>query len=85
MYESQELTIEMFQDDYDDDIQSTTSSKKLLKAPPLTSSTPGRHVATGRQQAAYSGAYDDELLAEAIGEPKKGYGYDSETSLISDI
>ena len=84
MYESQELTIEMFQDD-DDDIQSTTSSKKLLKAPPLTSSTPGRHVGISRKQVAFSGAYDDELLAEAIGEPKKGYDYDSETSLISDI
>ena len=80
MYESQELTIEMFQDDDDIDVQSTASDRRLLRAPPLTTSTPGQRG--GRQQAAYSGAYDDELLAEAIGEPKKGYDYDSETSLI---
>ena len=69
----QELTIEMFQDD-DEDLPG--SREHLVKAPPLTSSTPVR-------DSTYSGADDDELLAEAIGEERKGgFGYDSETSLI---
>jgi len=68
----QELTIEMFQDD-DEDLP-TGSREHLVKAPPLTSSTPAR-------ESAYSGADDDELLAEAIGEERKG-GPDSQTSLV---
>jgi len=64
----------MFQDD-DEDLP-TGSREHLVKAPPLTSSTPAR-------ESTYSGADDDELLAEAIGEERKGgFGYDSETSLI---
>ena len=65
----------MFQDD-DEDHSTTGGREHLVKAPPLTSSTPVR-------ESTYSGADDDELLAEAIGEERKeGFGYDSETSLI---
>ena len=70
---AQELTIEMFQDD-EDDAESVGSREYLLKAPPLSG---GR----GLRGSAFSGADDDELLAEAIGE-KKHSRMDSETSLI---
>ena len=64
----------MFQDD-DDDV--LVSRENLVKPPPLSHSTP-----TGQQRESnYSGANDDELLAEAIGE-RKYYDFDSETSLI---
>ena len=72
---SQELTIEMFQDD-DDAL--TTSSQHLVPPPPLTTSTPA-----GGRESTYSGADDDELLAEALEEPQKeALDYNSETSLI---
>ena len=73
---SQELTIEMFQDD--DDEPPSGSQQRLVPPPPLTTSTPA-----GGRESTYSGADDDELLAEALGEPQKGpQDYNSETSLI---
>ncbi len=79
---SQELTIEMFQDDADfDETPAGSRSNLTMKAPPMSHSTPAGTAPRGRGSA-YSGADDDELLAEAIGEKKHHYDYDSETSLI---
>lgn len=76
----QELTIEMFQDDADlDETPAGSRSNLVMKAPPMSHSTPAHR---GRESA-HSGADDDELLAAAIGERKQHpYDLDSETSLI---
>jgi hypothetical protein len=72
LYESQELTIEMFKDADEDDMLSLASSRgNLSKVKPPRSSTPG-----GRDSA-----YDDyDPLADALG--ISGKPEDSQTSLI---
>ncbi len=74
----------MFQDDGDiDETPAGSRSNLMMKAPPMSHSTPTGVVTKVKRESTYSGASDDELLAEAIGERKHPpYDYDSETSLI---